>query len=401
MRGSGRAGKRSPLRGRYLVQNRAWNAALRGCDALLSIAIRRETGNRRVPRRPRRVLVAAGGHLGDAVIATGAVAALRRALPDAEIGVLTGSWARVVFEGHRAVSRIHTLDHWKLNRSGESFASRWSAYRRTLSTTVAELRDVRYDAAIDLYPFYPNMAEALWRAAIPRRVGWASGGSGPLYSHAMPWRDDDLHMLEKHAKLIDALGPWRHTDDPIAYDLPQASRAVTCAIEARMRRWEIADESFVVVHMGAGAREKEWPLGRWAMLVRRLAAAKQRVVFTGTGARQAEDAKRVAASAPRSVNLVGALDWLEFVHVLRRASLVLTVDTVAAHAAAAVGTPCVAVHTGINNPAQWRPLGSRTAVVSRAVPCAPCHRKAGCTSMACIGDVTVEDVLSARSRVVA
>src|SRR5688500_14750425 len=93
---------RSPLRGRYLVRNRAWNAFLAVADGILGIALPRPSGQGAgdQSRAPKRVLVCVGGHIGDAIIATNALSQLHRNVPGIEIGVLSGSWNRAIFESH-------------------------------------------------------------------------------------------------------------------------------------------------------------------------------------------------------------------------------------------------------------------------------------------------------------
>src|SRR5437867_5632253 len=90
----------SPLRGRYLVRNRAWNAWLRANDAALRLLMASTTRSGASRAIPQRLLIAVGGHLGDAVIATSVFEPLRAALPMLDIGILTASWNRPVFEGH-------------------------------------------------------------------------------------------------------------------------------------------------------------------------------------------------------------------------------------------------------------------------------------------------------------
>src|SRR4030095_3015555 len=144
-------------------------------------AVRQQSSN--PSRTPSRVLLAVGGHIGDAVISTATLSLLKREHPDVDIGIVAASWAAPVFGGHPDVARLHLLDHWKFDRSSRPLASKVARHRRTLATALREIRSARYDAAVDLYAYYPNMAWLMWRAGIPVRVGYRSGGYGPLYTH--------------------------------------------------------------------------------------------------------------------------------------------------------------------------------------------------------------------------
>jgi ADP-heptose:LPS heptosyltransferase len=383
----------SPLRGRYLVQNRPWNAFLGVADRLLAAFV--QPDRTRSFGEPRRVLLAVGGHLGDAVIATSAIAYLRRALPAAEIGMVLGSWARPAVEGHPDLRWIHTLDHWKLNRTAGSLAAKWVRYRDTRHRAVREIRAVGYDAAVDLYMLYPNMAWLLWRAGIPVRIGYTSGGYGPLYTHALGWSDAERHTAEQQASLLRVLAPGKTETRASRYHLPPIPTAARRSAQNVLRDAGFVPGEYIVFHMGSGSAIREWPREKWRQLAQRLTADGHRLAFTGTGVDQEQQVAEVMHGLLGCVNLSGRLGWQEFVHVLSCAKLVVSVETVAAHVAAAVGTPCVALWTGMTRLAYWRPLGSQVTVLTHPVSCAPCFRSRGCETMACVRDIEVDSVLQA------
>ena len=120
-----------------------------------------------------------------------------------------------------------------------------------------------------------------------------------------------------------------------------------------------------------------------------------RVALTGSGSAQLAQARVLAEAVPGTVNLAGELRWNEFRAVLATARVVLSVDTVAMHLAAAEGTPCVALMTGMDRPERWRPLGLAVVVLTEPVACAPCFRSRGCAAMSCVREVQVEAVLEA------
>jgi ADP-heptose:LPS heptosyltransferase len=381
---------RSPLRGRYLVQRRTWNAFLHVADSLLDLMAQPP---RELPvTEPRRILLATGGHLGDGVIATSAIALVRQAFPHAEIGLALGSWARAAVEGHPQLRWIHTVDHWKMNRSGASLARRLVQDRSSRERALREIRAVAYDAAVDLYMYYPNMAGLLWRAGIPVRIGYTSGGYGALYTHRVEWRDDDHHTAEQHRRLLTELAPSLASTSIAGYSLPPVPGAARARAEAIMRESGIEPGGYVVIHMGAGSPIREWPLESWRRLSHQLVADGHRVVLTGSGAVQERAIAEVANGQPGCVDLGGRLGWHEFVHVLGCARLVICVETVASHIAAAVGTPCLALWTGITRLSHWRPMGDHATVLTGAVPCAPCFRRRGCETMACVRGLTVDHV---------
>lgn len=384
----------SPLRWGLLVKNPAWNAWLQLNDFVLGLLV----AHAREPaaQAPHRILIAVGGHLGDAVLATSIFRPLRAAVPGIEIGVLTSSWNRAVFAGHPAIAWMHVVDHWKLDRGSGSLVSKWLRTRRMRSSAIAEIRRVGYDAAIDLSPHYPNASRTLWKSEIPVRAGYTTGGDGPLYTHPVKWAGG-RHVVEDHLALLAAVIPSINGlgSSAARSELADTSRAAAASAEDKLGRVKIKPGSYAVLHMGPGSARKRWPAEKWHSVAQRLVASGTPIVLTGAGAPDADLAVVLARQIPEVVNLCGQLSWDEFRHVLKRAKLVLSVDTVATHLAAASDTPCVALVTGMDDPTRWRPIGNQVTVLSEPVVCSPCYRSRGCAAMSCVRDITPESVLRA------
>lgn len=390
----------TPLRGRYLVRNPALRAALQLGDAALEL-VRSPSASRSIDA-PKRLLLAVGGHLGDAVIATSVLSTLRRQFPSVEIGMVLPSWSAVVVEGHPELQWIHVTDHWRTSRANVRLAGKWLRYRSTRGRSITEIHDVGYDAAVDLYPYYPNFADVLWRSRIPVRVGYRSGGLGSLYTHATDWRDTRAHTSAQHLGLLSVLDPAigaRIDGPPLRYELPPLAPAIVSRADDLLQREGLKVGEFVLAHPGVGGSLKAWPVPRWRELTERVAAGGRRVVLTGAGPDETRIASEIAAGIAGAVNLCGRLDWSTFRAVIGRARLVVGADSVAVHLAAAHGVPCVAITAGMSDPMHWHPLGDRVEVVTHGVPCAPCFRSAGCATMSCVRDVSVGDVFDASGRV--
>jgi len=324
-------------------------------------------------------------------LATGVFSFLETAIPGVELGVVSGSSASVVFQGQPAIRWIHTVDHWKQGRPTASMMSRALDHWRSWQRSVREIAAVGYDAAIDLYPFYPNMATVLWAARVPRRIGYASGGGARLFTEALPAPQLDRHVVEHHATLASRLVDSKYTLDAVT------PRIASASLEPKRSVQEVPDE-YVVVHMGAGSRPKEWSLSQWRTLIADLrATADCAIVLTGRGERERTMANAITRTEPTVIDLVDRLEWPELVDVIRNADGIVSPDTAVAHVAAAVDTPNVVIWAGMNDPRNFRPRSARTAIVMHPVPCAPCFRREGCSHMTCIRGVTPADVRDAMS----
>lgn len=350
----------SPLRGRYLANNPVLRMVMRLSDLLFApLRARAPVAG----RPPRRVLLAIGGHLGDAVIATAAIRRLADALPGVELGVLLPSASSMVLDGSPCVKHRHVVDHWYLDRRRGSIARRWAAYRRSRRRALDELRAIGYDAAIDLYDYFPNMALLLWRAGIPVRVGFDAAGFSPLYTHAVPWPADERHTADRQLLLLRTVVPTIDVRSSPLAELPTPGAAVVERIDALLADHRLSRGEFTIVHPGAGSPTKDWPVAHWRALVERLAGTGEPVVLTGRGARERALIRSATRNLPRCVDLCDRLEWAELVQLVRVARRVISLDTAVAHVAGAVGTSATTLWTSPGNPSHWRPLGDTTVVI--------------------------------------
>ena len=380
----------SPSRGKYLVRNPAANRLLFALDALLAQFGRRKQAAPAVAR-PGRILLANGAHLGDVLLSTAVLPVLKAAFPEAEIGFLIGRWAREVVAEQPLITRLHFFDHWKLNRANVPFSRKIADHFATRAAALREIRQTKYDVAIDLYYYFPNSIPLLWQAGVPTRLGYTSAGFGPLLTHALDWQNRDCHVIEYQAALLRFLPLGSVALEAGSLLVPTAPAGATAPRETAVG----GSGSYVVLHPGAGAALKAWPVENWRGLAEELLGRGHRLVFTGQGQAEEQTIGRISEGLGGCVNLCGRLSWRAFLAVVREARLFVGVDSVVGHAAAAVGAPYVAVYGGVTNPAHWRPWGGHGRVLSHAVPCAPCYRKRGCAGMECVRGVEIAAVLGA------
>lgn len=118
-------------------------------------------------------------------------------------------------------------------------------------------------------------------------------------------------------------------------------------------------DGVTVVHPGAKAASRRWPVDRFAAVARELSAAGHRVVVTGSAAERPL-ARSVAAGAglPDTAVLAGRLDVGQLAALVARARLVVCGDTGVGHLATGYGTPSVLLF-GPTPPQEWGPPPDR------------------------------------------
>jgi ADP-heptose:LPS heptosyltransferase len=367
----------------YLVDNPLGIGILQAIDALLP-ECRQMTS---VPT-PASLLISNLAHIGDAVITTSILKVLKEASPEMKIGVLCGSWNKAVFEDHPCVDWVHTVDHWKLNRAQLSLWKKYQLYRTSYLTALDQIRQTNYDAAIDLYPYFPNSIHLLWNAKIPVRIGYRSGGFGPLLTHSLPTLKMKMSAAENSFHLIKKFLPLH---------FPQFSGRPFLAAD-QQRTSLFPEKSYIVFHMGTGHALKEWPEEKWRELTQALTSRGETLIFTGRGKKETERVQRVMHGFEHVHDLSDRLGWQDFVLTIAKTRFLVSVDSVSVHIASAFEIPTVVLFSGINPIELWKPSNPNCQVLMRPLPCAPCLSRKGCPSMGCIRDISVQEVLQAIER---
>ena len=353
---------------------------------------------------PKRILLLNGAHIGDMVIASSLLPVLHSAFPGIEIGIACGSWAREVLREHPQVSFTHEIDHWRLNRAAIGLAAKVYRYWETRRSALREIRAVNYDLAISLHPSRPDFVELTWLAGIPVRAAFTQSLWAPLATVLAPYPDDEAAFVSQGTcleVLLRALGIGEEHIRLRRSSLPLTSPQAMAEVSALFGGVRLDQISYSVVHIGSGVPAKELSTNFWRELsvgLNERRANGHRVLFTGAGQREQANIREVMEGVPGSVDACGKLSWGGFVAAVRHAEALYGVDSAAAHVAAAVGTPCVAVYSGISGVGRWRPEGSGVAVWNQPVPCSPCHRKNGCAEMNCMKGIAPQDLLSIQTK---
>ncbi len=359
-------------------------------DLLLRLFVRSAPGAP-IPA-PKAILLANAARLGDVVISTSLLPVLRHAFPQARIGFLTSSKSRVAIENHPFIDRIHILDHWFWFHKEKSLRYRFKTYFDQKKEVIQEIRREGYDVAIDLRQCFPNFIPLLWAARIPHRIAYDTAGFVPLLTHVLPYRFELKHESRWQADLLKFLPISPESLARQSGNLPAASdrakREVERLLGGRVTKYR-------VMHMGSTMMQRDLPQGTWRSLAELLVAQGHTLIFTGQGEQEELAVSRTIAGLEHCINACGKLSWDGLVELIRRAELLYAVETSVGHVAAAVETPVVSIKNGLFSPNRWKPFYNRAVEVNVDLPCFPCFLRRGCESMACIRDISVEQLYQA------
>jgi lipopolysaccharide heptosyltransferase II len=338
------------------------------------------------PRKPR-ILLVRPGNLGDLLMTTPVVRALKTQMPDAHITMLVAPWSSEVVERHPDVDEVLTCPF-----PSSRFTTRNILKSYALLFHMAQvLRRGNYDLAISLRAYFWWGAALIYLTRIPRRVGYAVEYSTGFLNHALPL-DPREHSTSSCLRLVSAglvaLGgaplqepytAWRY---PL-YFVPTAEEQVWVAERLRAEGID-AGAPLVVIHPGTGAPVKLWRSEGWADCATALTraagfSAPVHIMLTGSE-RERPLLEEVARNTVARVTMITDASVGQLAALLRRAELVLGVDSGPLHLAIAQGTPTVQIF-GPTDPCNYGPWGKeeRHAVITSpyrcpSCPCIPCGR---------------------------
>jgi heptosyltransferase III len=328
-----------------------------------------------------RVLVVRLRSIGDTVLATPSLYALRRFLPHAQIDILLEDWIAPLLNGSDDIDNVITIKR-------KNMTSRMQIIKR--------LRTANYDVAFNLHG--GSTATFLTRmSGSKHRVGYLGYRYGWLHNHLAPapnvlWGREDIHSVEQQLGLLG----W--TGVPVT-DLPPTKLTVTeDAVENIKRRFHAIrfslEQPFVLIHPSAAFKSKQWDTVKFARVAEYLHEHELTTVAI-VASHESSIVHRLSQEARIPVISFTDLTLPEITALAARAQMFVGNDSGIAHIAAAVGTPCVVIF-GSSNIVRWRPWTSVPAkVVSESLPCVPCPGKV-CTefeSPQCIERITVERVI--------
>lgn len=353
------------------------------------------------PAAIRRVLVTKLRHHGDVLLVTPVLRSLKRQLPWAEIDALVYDETRAMLADNPHLTQLHAIR--KTRAAGGS--------RAKLAHEIALFRTLRardYDLVLHLTEH--NRGATLVRLLKPR---WSVSLDGPWngwfkrsFTHLyQPLWLNQRHIVEQNLDALRALGLYPSEDDKQLELVPGA--AAEEAALAALHAAGIEPGGYVLVHPGSRWAYKVWPAERVAALIGRLLDAGHKVVLTGAPdeAERAMAAAILAQLGPRAAQVfdrVGQLGLRELAAYIGQARLMVGVDSVPMHMAAALGTPVVALF-GPSNLNEWGPWRVPQRIVSADLTCLPCGMK-GCGNSGyseCLAFLTEGRVLAAVNELLA
>jgi ADP-heptose:LPS heptosyltransferase len=279
----------------------------------------------------RRIAVLRCNALGDYLMATPALTALRCTFPDAELTLLGGSWhADFLSRRPGPVDRVLVVPQV----AGLAGQPGGAPPEGMLPQFLAEARAYRYDLAVQLHGG-GAASNPLVRALGARwSIGLQAENAAPLDA-TVPYRyyQSEVFRFLEVVALVGAEGAPEYPDLAVS-EREQAAAAGLLP----------GDGPWVALHAGAGDPRRRWAPKRFAAVADRLAVAGVRPVLLGSGVDLPASAAVRRHTAASLHDLTGRTDLGTLTAVLRRCAVVVANDSGPLHLARAVGPATVGLY---------------------------------------------------------
>lgn len=331
-----------------------------------------------------RILLMRPDHLGDMILTTPVLDALKRSVPGAHITMMVGPWSSEVVARHPAIDRLLVFPFPGFRRASQNPLSPYIL----LVSAARQLRRGNYDLAINLRPDFWWGAALLYLAGIPRRVGYALRPGAAFLSHTLPLQAPELaavSSLRLASAGLQELGyaplsePYTSESYPAVF---QPGEEEQRQVAERLRSVGIDEQTpVIVIHAGTGAAVKLWRNEAWSrcadevvklVCARLTKATPARITLTGSKSERPM-LEEIAGGIAGPALVITDLTVGQLAALLGRAWLVLGVDNGPLHLTVAQGTPTVGIF-GPTDPRIFGPWGSpeRHSVVASTQRCATC-----------------------------
>jgi ADP-heptose:LPS heptosyltransferase len=339
------------------------------------------------PGALRRVLLVRLDNLGDVLLTTPALRAVRRGLPGAHLTLMAGPSG---VEVGRLNPDLDAVFPYRAPNEDVYFELPQDPGREL--GAMERLREGRFDAAIIFTSYKQSALPAAYLcylAGIPLRAAGSFEGPGSLLTHrhryaeTVPPKHETLRGLE----LTDALGFPPTEPDPVLVVRPEDEEGASVLLDNH------GVERFALVHPGASTQSRTYPAQMYREVVEGLARESGLPVLVTGG--QGEEDLAAEAAGSTGIPLAGETSLGSFAALVGRAEVVVTNNTGTTHVASALKRPVVTVFAGTNPKEQWGPWRTPNRLLTHPVPCYPCYRRVCPIGKPCLTGIPPSRVVEA------
>ncbi|CAN2045501.1 heptosyltransferase II [Candidatus Magnetomoraceae bacterium gMMP-1] len=332
----------------------------------------------------KKLLIRSTNWIGDAIMTTPAVRAIKKNFPGAEITMLAKPWVAPVFDNSPYVDHVIIYD--------DSGKHKGITGKFRLAK---ELKPCAFDAAILLQ----NAIEAAiitFLAKIPIRIGYNTDVRGLLLTHSIKCTPEikKLHQTKYYLEILKGAG---FITDGTMLDLFLSRKDQVRAKEI-LKSCGISDKDLIVgINPSATfGSAKQWFPERYARLADKIQQSYNAKIIIFGGPKDRMLGEKISEMMQHElINLCGKTSLEEAIALIEQCNLFITNDSGLMHIAAALDIPLIAIF-GSTNPVTTGPWSDKSKIISISAQCSPCLKpECPLVHHKCMDEIKVDMVFKA------
>lgn len=320
-----------------------------------------------------------GAWIGDMVMLTPSLRALKRAFPDSDLAFLMRQNVVQMMNANPYVDTC--IVDSKTDGGIQSF-----------TRMVRKIREYQFDMAVVLHPTSIRNVLIPFFAGVPIRIG-SNYRRRDIFLTKSCQNRTDIHEVEKYLKVIESINNNTSNSTDLEYWHTEKETHFTQALLSN--EGATSDDTLVAINIGTTWVTKQWDVSNFNEVITKLSdrIPSVKIVITGSSSETAyvDDIKLL----DNTINLVGRTDVLQLGALLELSDICVTCDSGPMHIAAAVGTPTVALF-GPTDPIRHQPYGEGHTIIEKPVSCRPCYKRTclrNDTKFICMKEITATEVV--------
>ena len=341
-----------------------------------------QKGRQRIdPSQIKKILLIRLRRIGDVILTTPAISALRQGIPAASISYIIERPYRELVEENPNLDKVIVLER--------------KQSLREFSKLLRLIRKEKYDVVLDFHGG-PRASFITLLSKAKLKVGYRIKYKNFIYNIKLPRspKEGYFHSVENHINLVKALGVNVKSLPPLY--LPQARKTEVEKVKKFIEENTLGGSKIIAIHISAGNAFRNWGVDNLVQLTNLLAQQPDvKIVLIGTSEDQKAEEEILKKSTASLLSLVGRLNLREAKELISHSSLFVGPDSGPMHIAASTSTPIVALF-GPTLPAHFAPWQAKAFVVEKELGCRPCKQR-NCIyeDFRCLRSIEPEEVYQA------
>ncbi|HEX8676301.1 MAG TPA: glycosyltransferase family 9 protein [Segetibacter sp.] len=291
----------------------------------------------------KNILIIRADNMGDLLMSAPAIRALKQTFSP-KITLLTSSMASGIAPYISEIDDVIVFDlPW--------VKAKEVIENEEIFTLIEQLKERRFDATVIFTVFSQSAMPAAmiaYMAGIPLRLAYSRENPYKLLSNWVPDKEPYTfiqHQVKRDLALVNAIGA---ATDNISLHLYIPVTSWKNVVNKLTNTGVDIDKPWVIFHPGVSDKKREYPQDLWTEAARLIREKGFQVVFTGAASEKLLCAKLARKTGVNAFSVAGLFKLEEFIALIEKASVVVSVNTGTIHIAAAVNTPVVVLYAQTN-----------------------------------------------------